>query len=313
VRTLTRVHAILEAARPTGDVRVLVGPGVYACREMAAPWTFRGARTITVEPRGVVPSPARLSATHPQRPVFVGRREGGTLCGSSVWLSIAHGRAAVRLTLRGLAVRGYRGGVTLRDDEPPVTVPQQVTLDNMVFEEIGDLHHRVVRGDGSVLDGKGAVLLGNTRGNRIANSLFRDVRNGPNGPGLVHGIYFTSLASDNLVEDNAFETCSGAWIKLTDFSNGNVFRGNRFAAAPAALVDRWCGAREPASACADGVVDCPSWENTFDLGRNDTAGIAGEAVVVYRVPVGQVCRWRPPSSGVRLRLGPTRVVTDAWP
>jgi hypothetical protein len=314
LRTLDRVHAILVATRPDRDIFVEVGAGTYACREMTTPWTFVNGHPIVIEAQSPVSSPASTSEGATARPVFSGLDDTGERCPRSNFLTVQHGHVAVRLTLRGLAIAGYRGALTFAGTSPGTTrVDQEIHVDNMVFTNIGDAYHRVVHADGTVLAGKGAILLRQTFGNTITNSVFRHVRNGDATAGQVHALYFTSLASRMVVTGNVFDDLSGGAIKISDYSSLNRFANNSFSRAPAAYVDRWCGALEdPATACG-GEAQCPSWENIFELATNATTAILGAAVQVYPIPSGQTCRYAPLASGVRLRLGGAGTVTTRYP
>lgn len=307
VATLDRAQAILFAERPDRAVAIRVAPGDYRCRELTEPWTYVGTHPVTIEPMEAVPSPAVDSWDHPNRPRFWGVTEAGTVCRRSVFFNLHHGRVRVDLTIRGIAIRHYRGGISLVNPAAVGTrVDQNVIVDNVAFVRIGDFYHRTASG----LIGKGAVLLTYTYGNTFRNNYFFHIRNDDPSPGAIHAFYFTNRASRNVVEDNVFQGHSGSIVKLTDYSNANVFRRNRFSNAPVAIVDRWCGAREdPVGVCPGDVAQCPSWDNRFSINASDpdrnywSSLSFAEPYVVYPIPEGQTCGVAPARSGVRMDLG----------
>lgn len=299
VRTLRRVHEILVQRDPQLDIRVRVAGGRYYCQEPMVAWTYRNGRNITIEPLKTVPGPAATTADSPDRPVFVGKYENGQNCRSTVWFTVTHNGGAMNLTLRGLAVTGYRGGVTLFNSQSvPPAGDQRVTIDNVVFRNLGDQHHRAFSADGALLAGKGAILLTYSSGNRVENSLFDSVRNGASTAAAIHGLYFTNGSSRNHVANNTFRNITGGIVKITDYSNHNRFDNNHFQSSLAALVDRWCGAKEDArSACPGGVTQCPSWGNTL---RGNTYSEVGVTPVIFTtIPAGQSCRYPAASSRIR--------------
>lgn len=316
VRTLARVHDLVQKLHPTGDVVITVAPGDYHCREMKAgsPWVYTAAKSVTIEPKTPVDGPAWVTETSPLRPVFHGHAKDGTLCSSGVWLPVRHEDTPVHFTLRGVTVTGYRGALKFENWSTPVSqIEQKCLVENVVFRQIGDKHYRPANYDPKHHAGKAAIMLHATRGNRFTQSLFRDIDNqdaddGATSKGLVHAFYLTGLARANRIDHNRFEGGTGSAIKITHHSNANVIEDNAFEGFPAAVVDRWCGAGDSAAdlACASSPEgpQCPSWENQVYLSKNTFGGITKQPVVVWPIPEGQTCALSPAKSGVRLWLGP---------
>lgn len=310
LRTLDAVHARLLAWGPRDTVDVLVAPGTYHCREMEDSWTFRNGHRIRLAAAVDVPGPARDEADHPDRPVFEGRDEADENCDGSVFLTLRHAGEPLVFTLEDVAITRYRGALSVKaEDGADPDVDQDLVVRNVVMERIGDKYHYVEHADGSWLEGKGAILLTDTSGGRFEENYFHHVRNVEGSEGLIHAMYFTAHASRHRVEDNVFHGCTGAIVKLSDFSNGNVFVDNAFSSGQLAVRDRWCGALEDPETCTDGVAQCPSWENEVPYERNTFSDIEGdEPVKVLDIPDGQTCDHDPPASNIRMDLGTGGVI-----
>ncbi|MCK6506664.1 right-handed parallel beta-helix repeat-containing protein [Myxococcota bacterium] len=305
LRSLEGARLRVLALDPTGPVDIRIAPGTYRCAGAAEAWTWTHGQPLRIGPDREVPGPARDHALHPDRPVFEGRDEAGEPCDDSVWLQVQHAGEPLPLTVEGLSITRYRGGITVKAADGVQADPDLgVVLHNLVFQRIGDRYHTRWHDDGTWLEGKGAVLLTRSSGITISDCWFDQVRNREGSEGLVHAIYFTSHASRCRVQGNTFHGTSGAMVKLTDFSNDNEFLDNHLSYGPHGLRDRWCGAREDPTTACDGQAQCPSWGNRFPYERNSWGHIdAGAPVTVLEVPEGQRCAHAPPADGVRMDLG----------
>jgi hypothetical protein len=309
--SLQGVHDRLVALDTHGTVDVRIRAGTYYCRGMVDWWTFHNGAHIRIGPDGDVSSPAADHADDPDRPVFEGRDETDTNCDDSVWLQVRHAGVETPMTIEGLFVTRYRGAISIKADDAVTSDPDLgITIDNMAFQRVGDKYHYRERSDGTYLEGKGAILLTQASGCSVTDSWFDNIRNVEESAGLVHAIYFTSQASRHLVQGNTFHGCTGAMIKLSDYSNGNRFLDNQISYAPHGLRDRWCGASEdPEGECEEGEAQCPSWENYYPYERNTWGNIdAEDPVTVVRIPDGQTCAFDPPASNIRMDLGEGGVI-----
>lgn len=238
---------------------VWVAPGNYYCRGMGrgrrSNWTYYSpSGEVSIQPLAQIAAPASKSENDALRPTFYGVDENGKPCRESVWMTVRHGKVRMGLAIRGLKIKHYRGALSIAGWKKEITrVDQEITITNMVFEEIGDLYWK------ADIAGKGAILLDYTFGNLIEGNVFRRIQNDrivikeeiqgkiqekiQITSGLIHGIYFAHAASRNRVVGNRFAEASGSAIKLTDYSNLNRFEHNHFNNVQQVINDRWCGAR----------------------------------------------------------------------
>lgn len=225
-------------------------------------------------------------------------------------MNVQHDGGPLNLTIEGLAVTRYRGGLSVKAADGVEADPDLgVEVRNVVFERIGDKYHHREREDGTWLEGKGAILLTRASGGLFVDNWFHHVRNVEESAGLIHAMYLTSHASRHRVEGNTFHGVTGAIVKLTDFSNENVFVDNHFSHGQLAVRDRWCGALEDPDEECGGEAQCPSWDNLFPMERNTWGNLEGDDPVrVLDVPEGQTCAEAPPESGVRMYLGEGGVI-----
>lgn len=308
--SLNGVVARLAELSPAGPVEVRVAPGAYPCRGLAEPWTFANGQRVRIASLDDVPAPAKESADDPNRPVFEGRDESGALCADSVWMNVQHDGTPLNLTVEGIAITRYRGGLSVKAADGVEADPDLgLEVLNVVFERIGDKYHYREREDGSWLAGKGAVLLSRASGGRFVGNYFHHVRNVEGSAGLVHALYLASHASRHWVEGNTVHGVTGAIVKLSDFSNENVFVDNHFSYGQLAVRDRWCGALEDPDDACGGEAQCPSWDNVFPMERNTWGNLEGDDPVrVLDIPDGQTCPEAPSPSGVRMDLGEGGVI-----
>jgi hypothetical protein len=311
VRTLQRAHQILLNRKPNEPVTIRVGPGKYHCRGMTKPWTFRNGHPVVITSVHSLASPANQSHADARRPVFYGVTPSGELCANrrSIWMVINHGKVNMNLTIRNLKVTRYRGAITIQNpfSSSSTRVNQNVRVNNMAFMKIGDQYYP------QNTAGKAAILLTNTYGSRFEKNYFYHIKNnrvirGKSTKGLIHAFYFSSKASRHVVRDNVILGFTGSAIKLTNYSNANLFEYNRFSYGPTAIVDRWCGSKEDPSICAGGIAQCPSWNNDFSLRNNRGSNLSlAYRAIIQPIPRGQDCGIPPPRSNLRIHLGYDRV------
>lgn len=300
VRTFDRAQEILKAKHAlepiTRPIRILVGKGEYHCRGLQSTWTFSNGQPITIQPLHRVNRSNSFDADL-NRPIFKGKDADGKNCNNGVWFVVEHSGQAMNLTIKGLKVVDYRGGITIRAAKGIIpTRFQNIVIQNMIFERIGDTYYQ------TNIAGKGAILVSYTKKVDILDSYFKEIRNAAL-PGLIHSIYFSSHASGSFINGNYFIGNSGSAIKLTNNSNYNVFANNYFSSMPTAIVDRWCGASKDDNIelqCPGGVAQCPSWENDFSNGNVVENITFNKNAVVYPIPYSQDCGRKPPRAKVRM-------------
>ena len=302
---LDRAHDLLVQLAPTGKVRIAVAAGIYHCIATNHPWTFHNGQPVVIEPVDPVAGPASATLDDPKRPVFSGQDTAGLPChGSSVFFSVENGSAPMKLTITGITITLFRGGITIRNGTltTPPTTDAAVTIDNVAFSRLGDLYYHLPGSTSGVLAGKAAIMLSQTAGNRFTRNAFENIRNGTATAGLIHAFYLTALAQRNTIDACDFNGITGEAIKITHYSNNNVITNSRFSHMPVVIVDRWCGAREdPVTSCAGGVPECPSWGNHFSLTSNAWSSLVfPEPYVVEPIPSGQTCAFPPPSGTPRM-------------
>lgn len=304
-------------------------------------------------------SPAVLSERAKSRPVFLGTSAAINpvtnkpfACDRQVWFSALHPIDGIfNLTLIGLKAKNWKGGVTVAqetryvldsdgrkimgpDGKTYLTYPkvrssvnQNVTIQNMVFDQIGDVYYPSQTGtvyDGK-LAGKGAILFTYASGNKVSANYFRNIKNQTDGAGLIHALYLTQVAERNIFSYNTIDGSSGSAVKITDYSNDNQIYNNKFYNVEQAVTDRWCGSRNQTGdqeCIADNTNGCPSWNNYYnDLTNFVDLTTLGTpySVVIDRIPetivngvtVKQTCDFAPPNtSGIRLRTEtPSKTIT----
>lgn len=298
IRTVRRAHEILHAEDPDLPVRVRVQGGDYYCRGMRGEtWDYFNGHPIMITSLNSVPSPAWDSVDDGDRPRFIGLTPEGDPCPyGSVWMGVTHGDAGPGIAVENLRIEKYRGAISLRaHDDGQLDKFRANRIDNNVFLRLGDFYH-----DAGIA-GKGAVLLTRVDGALIEDNYFRHVRNGSGTSGLIHGIYMTRTTSSNKVRNNMFAGSSGVHVKVTHYSNDNVFAGNTFMYAPGGIIDRFCGTRDddPATDCEDGVPQCPSWGNEVRA-DNVFHELDMWGVGVYGATSGTSCAYPDPADDVRM-------------
>jgi len=321
LRTLRKAHQMLVDYPPVTDVDILIGPGTYYCRGMwnavtqvTEHWTFNNGHTIRIKPLNAVTSPAIASADDVNRPIFSGLDEEGNFCGGhdavgnpigpGVWMALDHDGKSVKIEISGLKIQKYRGAIYLTNTAPGATSSnssQDIKISNMVFQRIGDFYNN------SNGTGYAALLVTKTSGVDIEDNYFDQIRNTASGADLLHAIYFSQFSSNNLINNNVFHGGSGSAIKLTHYSNDNVFTNNSISYFLLAVKDRWCGSRPENGddkTCIESPAgpQCPSWNNEFALGANGNTvssltNTSGSKICIDAIPANQTCDFPQPSPG----------------
>lgn len=316
LRSINRAHDILNALSPAPaeNVRIRIMPGNFKCSNMPLAWTFKNGYAVSIEAYEAVQSaiPSSTSTADLNRPVFLGM-DGTTKCAKANWLAVTDSNTSLNLTVKNLKIEKYRNAITVLGSTNAINRNlANITISNMVFENLGDKYYHPSDA------GKGAVVLTNTAGITFSQNYFKNIENElATEEGLIHAIYFTQNASKNKVLGNHFYNTSGSAIKLSHYSNNNVFLDNNFNMVQQALNDRWCGSRDTESDrnCIDNyeTLQCPSWSNQFE--RNIMTNVTATNKVIIdpeenpnysNITTQNKCSDHFPatSNGIRLRYGP---------
>jgi hypothetical protein len=252
VKTLDRVHAILEKEKPAADVRVLIAPGTYRGQEVR--WTYVNhdfqIRFEPLDRRG-------------GRPVFDGcSKEGGRAgqCGGATWFILAHQSGKpTNLVFDSLRIQNYQTAISFNGNRNAIhTSNGRNIIRNCYFYRIGDISDPE-----NIRPSTAAVRLVNSKENIIENNDFIDIINVNRG-GLLHAIYLAHHADSNRIDNNRFINHSGDAVRVRDFSNGNVITRNRFEkAGTGGAYSEWYCDHDARSDCTKATPECPSWENVF--------------------------------------------------
>lgn len=262
VATLERAEQVLKAANPATDVEIRIATGQYVAPTTR--WdTFIAGHTISFLP---VNYSYTGSLPPGGRPVF--RSDGGP--GYWMWANLPAGHAGgdTRLRFYYLEVTGYgTGGLAIVGPTATVNGLKRPsgpgmngnTVYGMNFHTMGTAHS-------TDPTGYGGLVMWNSRNNTIRNNHFNDLENDAPDGGLIHGIYLSHGASDNLISNNSFRWITGGPVRVRNDSNGNHVHHNTFTRTsvdPVGFFSEWscdlaCASRynQPA--------ECGSHGNVFE-------------------------------------------------
>jgi hypothetical protein len=239
VRSLNRVQKILQTSRFAGDVEVHIQPGIYYGQRVN--WTYFTGRSITF---------TSLDFSK-QRPVFDG-------LGNEVWFNLdARSGIETRLRFRYLKIQNYNTAITFDGDRNSLAGWNGGNeLYGMYFYRIGGLYSHKGRSTG-------AIIMENSRHNRVENSHFVNIENYGQDASHIHAIYLAHYSSSNAIERNRFAEVNGDPVRTRDASNNNRIMDNDFhrTGMNAFYSDWYCEAWRPD--CTKPVPECPSYGNEF--------------------------------------------------
>lgn len=299
VRSLNRIHAILEEERPDAEVRVRIAPGTYRGEQVR--WTY------TRQEFSIVFEPADRSR---DRPIFdacgEGEPEGG--CGGGTWFTLAHTAGEdTNLVFDSLRIQNYKTAISFHGNRNDIrTSNGRNIIRNCYFYRIGNISNPE-----NIRPSTAAVRLVNSKENLIENNDFIDIIN-TSAPGRLHALYLAHHADSNRIDNNRFINHSGDAVRLRDFSNGNLITRNHFIRAGiGGAYSEWYCDQDARSDCTKATPECPSWENEFRDNRIGTS-FAGEPLpeyVFYQGNSTSGCE-RPTSDARRLVASGNRRVED---
>lgn len=233
VSSLSRVQELLKARRDepkVAHIRISILPGYY--RGLSVLWDYYlpGA-DITIE---------AVDRQNGNRPAVIDAK--GTNVTSFFVLRMAQeSEKPIRtaITIRGLKISNYCEGISIGDWKSLTTVTGN-TIEGNLFENIGSRFQTPT----TQADGKSkptgncvaAVRLQNSQDGVVRNNTFQNIQNLPAketgvakyGPFLLHSIYLSSGASNNLIEHNVFDGFSGSPVRIRAQSDNNKVVDNKF-------------------------------------------------------------------------------------
>jgi len=252
VLTLTRVQAILQAAKPGRDVEVRIAPGRYQAQKVTWKYTMP-THKITFMPLN----------DDKNRPIYDGClvenvTNPGTQCPGGTWFILDHaGGQETNLHFEYIYVERYQTAISLngdRDQESTSNGSNRVF--GCYFKDIGNEFNP------ALATSTAALRLVNSDDNEIVNNHFVDIVNTTSGA-LLHAIYAAHMSDRNLIQSNRFERGTGDPVRIRDYSNDNEIRDNRFIKIGAAAYSDWYCDHEVNTACTKPAAECPSWRNQF--------------------------------------------------
>ncbi|MCB0383802.1 MAG: right-handed parallel beta-helix repeat-containing protein [Bdellovibrionales bacterium] len=245
VRTLEKIHQIVESQLLTGIVQVRVLPGVY--RGQTIVWRY--------QPEGLS---VRFVNWGGSRPLFDGCTTS-TTCPGGTWFSFPYGMGyASGFRFDGLRIQNYQTAINLHGNRNNLDrYNGENRIENCEFRNIGNVFNSRLEASTA------AVRLVNSDNNLIRDNDFYNIINlGPKG-GLLHAIYVAHNSSDNRIMRNRFWNISGDPIRIRDLSNHNDIRDNRFDRSGNYGFSEWYCDSQTRNDCTKATPECPSYGNTF--------------------------------------------------
>jgi hypothetical protein len=274
LKTLTGVQAKLLKLKPQTDVVVHIALGTYV-NAGSSNWTYAipgHSITFLGDGSGASSIPVFTSCTS----------SSGSSCSGGTWFDLKLDNGfATNLIFDHIKVTHYQGAIFFhsnRDDTARWNGGNIIR--NSVFDTLGNSYNSSL---GASYE---AILIQNSRDNRIENNTFTGMHGGV----LYHAIYIASYGNNNVITGNSFSHGEGDPIRLRDASNNNTISNNSFNdIGHDAMVTEWfC----QGSLCTKPVPECPSTgnvatNNTF----TDSYGCAGfiPAVFTYNLYAVSAC------------------------
>jgi hypothetical protein len=281
VKTLSRVQAVLQSAKPSVDVEVRIKQGTYVAAQTN--WSFFvPGHSVTFMPVDYqlgngIGSIAGL-------PKFSGNNGTGWWFSGHLPSGSAGGNTSLRfyyleVTDYSLGAISLNGGTKVASG---VTVPSTAGMNSNTFFGL-NLHGLGNKYTGGH-SGYGAIDLVNSRGNRIANNHFVNVENSGSSASLIHGVYLANGSSGNVVSSNEFSAISGDPVRTRNASNDNDIAYNSFSHTGVhAFYSEWfCDV-----GCAQGYTpECASSNNYFHTNSLGAGYGSAQPVTWWLQPAG---------------------------
>jgi hypothetical protein len=215
VKTLARVHDILEVANPGTDVEVRIEQGTYIAGE--TDWTWSNGHTVTFAPDDWEPGDGIDDIAG--RPVFRGNNTPGWWMDARVGNLRFYYLQVEMYGAGGLLIHGgytHTGGYVV----PDLSGADGNTIVGMYFWKLGTVWAPADE------YGYAAVDLVNSSDNLIRANHFRYLENTGTGGSHIHGVYVAHGSSRNEVVFNKFYKISGQPVRTRNMSNDNDFGNN---------------------------------------------------------------------------------------
>ena len=181
-----------------------------------------------------------IRAPGSDKPVFDGRSSDSDPTGGAKFFGL-NASGPSNLTLRGLTIQHYhKHGVTLHNCAQTNSYGDCLdaasgnnSIINNVFQYIGS------REDPDLCEhGYSVIGIDSSKDNTVSGNQFVHIENVSelqyncdcvpfeNDFELIHVVYLSDRASNNLIKDNFIDLCTGAPFKVRNRSNNNIFRRN---------------------------------------------------------------------------------------
>ncbi|MGC4893817.1 right-handed parallel beta-helix repeat-containing protein [Micromonospora sp. DT31] len=224
VATLDGAEQVLAAAAPSTDVEIRIAPGEYV-----APTTYWHT-LVAGHTISFLPLAYNYSGSLPPdgRPVF--RSDGTPGYWLQAGLPTGHPGGDTKLRFYYLDITGYgAGGLAIVGPTATVGGLKRPVGNGMNANTIyGMRFHHMGKKYSTDPVGYGGLIMWNSRNNTIRNNHFENLENPAPDARLIHGIYLSNGASDNLISNNAFRWISGGPMRVRNDANGNLVRDNLF-------------------------------------------------------------------------------------
>jgi len=264
VLSLKKVQEILYQLSPETDITVIIDKGTYYPKQVT--WTFTNDKKIIFTAKEIA-----------SKPIF-----DGSEAGHGAWFVLKSSEGKnTNLNFKYLKIQNFLGGVTLRGDRDN---KESGWNGNNHFYEM-HFHNIGSKYTSTQAIGYSAVGISNSRNNSVVNCTFTNIEN--NGTigeeRLIHAIYLSHYASENLIVQNKFVNNSGGPIRTRDESNFNIIKENSFIeAAGKAFYSEWYCDKSRLDYCTKPSGECESYGNEF-LNNDCNKGYRGEIVKLIRL------------------------------
>lgn len=248
VASLQRALDVAIASPPTNvnAIKILVDEGGYL-KQTAKTQGLPDGRKLEIRP---------LNANKP-RPKFDGDGAGGT------WLSVNSARGIPsRIGVYGLEIANFETALSLNGNRDDTTKGSgENVIRNNVFVNIGQIARNGAK------PSTAAIRLVNSDRNMIFRNKFINIRNNER-CALLHAVYVAHDSTDNVIEDNNFESSCGDAIRFRDASHRNIVKENTFVDAwDKAPVSDWYCDGENREDCTKSAGECPSLNNVLEANK----------------------------------------------
>lgn len=270
VKSLDRVRSIFESSDNIGSsdiVDVIFMPGKY--RGLSVVWdVFKAGVSINFRPY-----------KNGDKVIIDGGGSSGKFFVFRLNKEIVNaGLLETNISFKRIHLMNYCEGISFGDWKSDVAVTNN-KIEGVIFQNIGSKYDpvRVVVGGVVIPNGScvAAVRLQNSRKNILLKNKFINIENLPQrqtkagkyGPLLMHSIYLSDDASDNIIRENQFRNFTGSPIRIRNRSDRTRVVDNKFEQPIYAYisnsgyvmkaVSQWYCNQE-VKECIDRDSECPS-------------------------------------------------------